>query len=263
MERKLQKLTIEMWRKELEPYTKDIRLVDMGDPYVWTDCSIIRVHSKGSPDFLFLEAGCGTARTSLILAREGARVVGLDITREACVVARRLFEYNDLGGSFVRGDILHLPFKSDVFDVVFCGGSVEHFEDTARGLSELVRVLAKDGFFIATVPLVSLGTLIYYQFYGNVPDLPIVRSLALLVHRKLLKGRYMIYGYEKSFTQRKIRRMFEDAGLSNVQTGLYETTYTVKLFSNPFLKKIARRLAHLRPFWPAIWVKGEKRTRRH
>jgi len=252
-------LTIEKWRKEFEPYIKDIRQVDLADPYVLSDCSIIKIFFKGRPDFLFLEAGCGTARDSLILAREGARVVGLDITREALVVATKLFEHNGLEGSFVRGDIIHLPLKEGYFDVVFCGGSIEHFEDTARGLRELVRVLAKGGLLIATVPLVSISTLIYYQFYGNIPDLPIVRSLALLLHKKLLKGKYMMYGYEKSFTRRKIRRMFIDAGLSNVQTGLYETTYTVKLFSNPLLKKVIRTLAHLRPFWPAIWVKGEKR----
>jgi len=76
-------LTIEKWRKEFEPYIKDIRQVDLADPYVLSDCSIIKIFFKGRPDFLFLEAGCGTARDSLILAREGARVVGLDITREA------------------------------------------------------------------------------------------------------------------------------------------------------------------------------------
>lgn len=254
----LQELTIEKWRKEFERYLEDMRRVELADPYVLSDCAIIRSLYRGPPGFLFLEAGCGSARDSLTLAKNGAQVVGLDIVKEALLVGRELFEHNDVQGQFVLGDILHLPFKEDVFDVIFCGGSIEHFEDTLGGIRELVRILAKDGLLIATVPLVSLSTLIYSQFYGNIPDLPVVRCLALFLHHTVLRGKYMKHGYEKAFTKGRICRIFRDARLSDVQAGLYETTYSVKLFGNLFTKKIIRRLAHLRPFWPCIWVKGEK-----
>jgi len=256
----LRELTVEKWRKEFEPLVENIRQVKLVDPYVASDCTLIRRLYRGPSDFLFLEAGCGTARVSLILAKNGAQVVGLDIVKEALLVGRKLFKHEDVQGQFLLGDILHLPFKGDVFNVIFCGGSIEHFEDTIRGLRELVRVLRKDGLLIATVPLVSLSTLIYNQFYGNTPDLPVIRRLTLFFHHQVLKGKYMKYGFEKSFTKQGICKIFREAGLSDVEAGPYETTLSLNLIGNPFMKKVIRRLARFHFFWPAVWVKGQRQS---
>lgn len=69
----------------------------------------------------------------------------------------------------------------------------------------------------------------------------------------------MRFGYEKSFTPRKIRKIFTNAGFSEIIIGMYETYYEFKLFKSGTMKSIAKRLVVLRPFWPMIYVNGQKR----
>ncbi|MFW6092110.1 MAG: class I SAM-dependent methyltransferase, partial [Actinomycetota bacterium] len=63
-------------------------------------------------DDLVLDAGCGTGRFSVELARAGAHVVGLDIDMDMLVLATKR-----LAGPVVAGDIERLPVRDGVFDV--------------------------------------------------------------------------------------------------------------------------------------------------
>lgn len=52
----------------------------------------------------------------------------------------------------VKADICDLPFESESFDIVFCNHVLEHIEDDKKAMSELFRVLKKDGFGIFQIP---------------------------------------------------------------------------------------------------------------
>ena len=52
----------------------------------------------------------------------------------------------------IKADICDLPFKDESFDVVFCNHVLEHIPDDAKALSELFRVLKKNGWGIFQVP---------------------------------------------------------------------------------------------------------------
>ena len=50
------------------------------------------------------------------------------------------------------GDIHHLPFKNEEFETVLCTSVLEHVQNDAQVVSELYRVLKKDGTCIVTIP---------------------------------------------------------------------------------------------------------------
>ncbi len=53
----------------------------------------------------------------------------------------------------VKADILHLPFETESFDVVFCNHVLEHIIDDKKAMSELYRVMKKGGWGIFQVPM--------------------------------------------------------------------------------------------------------------
>jgi SAM-dependent methyltransferase len=95
------------------------------------------------PRCTILDAGAGTGRFSLPLARRGYRVTHLDLSTKMIEVARAAAETCGSALEFQQGDIVDLSrFADDAFDVVLCLDSPLSFccprQETA--LSELVRV---------------------------------------------------------------------------------------------------------------------------
>jgi SAM-dependent methyltransferase len=87
-----------------------------------------------------LEAGCGTAQLSIILADYGFRVTALDLTDDVLEYARSRLHFKNLKLEFFRGDILELSslFKANAFDVICHSGVLEHFSD-----SEIIKSLSE------------------------------------------------------------------------------------------------------------------------
>ena len=50
-------------------------------------------------------------------------------------------------------DIQNLPFEDEMFDVIICNHVLEHVNDDKKALSEIFRVLRKNGFAILLVPV--------------------------------------------------------------------------------------------------------------
>ena len=62
--------------------------------------------------------------------------------------------YEDVYPSYVKCiNILDIPYDNAYFDVVICNHVLEHVENDAKGMSEIFRVLKKDGFAILQVPI--------------------------------------------------------------------------------------------------------------
>lgn len=94
-----------------------------------------------------LDAGCGEgfAMREVLSGAPGA-VLGLDGSSAALRVARRL----NPGRGFTAGDLYALPFATASFDLVVCMEVLEHLDEPARGLGELLRVSA--GWLLLSVP---------------------------------------------------------------------------------------------------------------
>ncbi len=95
-----------------------------------------------------LDIGTGTGANLRLLRQIGMRrVVGLDESETAIrfCAARGL-------GAVEQGDIRHLPFKEGSFDLVLATDVIEHVEEDAQAVGEILRVLTPGGYALVTVP---------------------------------------------------------------------------------------------------------------
>jgi SAM-dependent methyltransferase len=93
------------------------------------------------PGTRLLDAGCGGGGASLLAARKGARVSGIDAAGPLVDVARgRVPE-----GDFRVGDLQQLPFADDDFDAVMAASSLQYTQDRVAALREMKRVSAPGG----------------------------------------------------------------------------------------------------------------------
>jgi 2-polyprenyl-3-methyl-5-hydroxy-6-metoxy-1,4-benzoquinol methylase len=94
-----------------------------------------------------LDAGCGEGfAMRAVLGAIAAQVTGLDGSAGAVQVASRL----NPGRAFAAGDLYDLPFPTGSFELVVCMEVLEHLDEPARGLRELVRV--SSGWLLLSVP---------------------------------------------------------------------------------------------------------------
>ena len=98
-----------------------------------------------------LEIACGTGRFTVMLAEEGAEIVGLDISSAMLQEARgKAIERGvDDHLEFTKGDAARLPFPDDHFDTVFAMRFFHLADTPASFLAEMARV-SKDQVFFDT-----------------------------------------------------------------------------------------------------------------
>ena len=218
-------------------------------------------NSKEKAQGIFLEAGCGTARTSLHLSRtENLTVLCADISIQALLEARQFFDKYSPNAKvhFICCDLRNLPFRDKTINYIFSDGAIEHFKDTLRAAEEFNRILGSQGKVLATVPYLSFSMLTYGQLQGNIPNAFILRNLYEWFHMILLKGRLMANGYELSFWQRDIKRIFKSTGFKDISSGHFETFNEIRFVKNRILKSWLRKLSSKQLFWPLIYISATK-----
>lgn len=105
------------------------------------------------PGVKVLDAGCGDGVLSLMMARKGAAVTGVDLSSPNIESAlRRAKESGITNTSFIVGDVENLPFEDSSFDLVVSSHVLEHVPDFDKGLREVMRVARKRA--IVAIPTV-------------------------------------------------------------------------------------------------------------
>jgi ubiquinone/menaquinone biosynthesis C-methylase UbiE len=96
-----------------------------------------------------LEIACGTGRFTVMLAEQGAEVVGLDISSAMLKQGREKAREAGVADSlqFMRGDAARLPFPDDYFDTVLAMRFFHLADTPASFLSEMRRVSREQVFF--------------------------------------------------------------------------------------------------------------------
>ncbi|GIV00648.1 MAG: hypothetical protein KatS3mg014_2263 [Actinomycetota bacterium] len=92
-----------------------------------------------------LEYGCGGAQWSIWLARQGARVVGMDLSARQLVHARGLVARARVHVPLVQADAERTPFADASFDLVMCDHGAMSFADPHRTVPEVARLLRAGG----------------------------------------------------------------------------------------------------------------------
>lgn len=97
---------------------------------------------------LVLDAGCATGRTTQLLTQRGAATVSLDLGFRLVTYAYQRCRTTQP----LVGDVLHLPFKDNAFDVVLSSEVIEHTPHPLAAVSEMYRVLKPGGHFVLSTP---------------------------------------------------------------------------------------------------------------
>jgi len=119
----------------------------------------LRCHGNKALDYC-----CGNGKTALFMAKNGADVVGIDISdisinnaRDSAVAAKV-----DHKASFFVMDAENLDFHDNYFDIAACLGVLHHL-DIHKAYPELARVLKPDGEIICDEPLAYNPVIQFYR----------------------------------------------------------------------------------------------------
>ncbi len=98
-----------------------------------------------------LDVASGEGYGSALLARYARSVVGVDVSEEAVIHARR--KYASVAHvSFLQGRCEELPFAESTFEVVVSFETIEHIAEQRTFLQEVRRVLKPDGLLLLSSP---------------------------------------------------------------------------------------------------------------
>jgi SAM-dependent methyltransferase len=92
-----------------------------------------------------LELGCGAAQWSILLAKQGARVVGLDNSERQLEHARQLMGEAGVDFPLVHSSAEDVPLPDESFDLVFCDHGAMSWADPYRTVPEAARLLRQGG----------------------------------------------------------------------------------------------------------------------
>lgn len=103
----------------------------------------------------FFEIGCGGSRWLPYFAKEfDFQVGGIDYTDNGVIGAINACKHHNINANIVKGDYEQMSavLNGECFDVVASFGFVEHFEDTKKCISHIMKVSKKNGLIITIIP---------------------------------------------------------------------------------------------------------------
>ena len=89
---------------------------------------------------LFSCVGCGEGLRFWLTRYSIREIVGVDLSEEACRLARRITAAQIDRNWFIQADAEALPFPDESFDLAIVHNGLHHLTDPAAGLRELWRV---------------------------------------------------------------------------------------------------------------------------
>ena len=115
------------------------------------DPVVLRV--LGSVKGLFvLDAGCGNGYLCRLLAKKGAKVVGVDISKRFIEIARQREKEDSLGIQYFAGSLCDLNmFEDEMFDVVVSNLALMDVLDLGKAVKELHRALKRNERFVFSI----------------------------------------------------------------------------------------------------------------
>ncbi len=103
-----------------------------------------------SKNSFVLEVGCGEGYGTSLISQNVKKIIGLDIDRNT--IAHALKKYGAENCVFRIYDGVKIPYEDNYFDAVISFQAIEHIRDDINYISEIYRVLKRNGIFIITTP---------------------------------------------------------------------------------------------------------------
>lgn len=134
-----------------ESYDGLNRVISLGSDIKWRKKVIKMVASKNPKSILDIATGTGDLAIQFAEKTAAEKIVGLDLSEGMLSVARKKVLKKPIFKKkieFIQGDSEALPFEDNTFDAITVSFGIRNFENLDKGLSEILRVLKKDGIFV-------------------------------------------------------------------------------------------------------------------
>lgn len=174
-------------------------------------CECNKIYDRISKNIVFdylynckyvLDAGTGTGRFAIYLAKRGKEVVAIDTSKEMITIAREKSKQEGCDKiNFIISDVEYLPFKKEVFDGVCSIHVLIHFETRDKIIYEFSRVLRINGIVVFDVPNVmvskgyckimkTLGKTTFEDYYYDLKEIQglfLINSIKMIARTKFVK----------------------------------------------------------------------------
>ena len=133
------------WLKKI--YEKIVPSITQWLPRYYTALRLIE-----REECLVLDASCGTGDMTIELKKKGIKVIGVNISKEEIMLARKKADEEGVKIDFVIGDLTNAPFKDKIFSQIISLDTLEHIYDDDSVFQEFARMLKRSGKLILSVP---------------------------------------------------------------------------------------------------------------
>ncbi|MEW6170841.1 MAG: class I SAM-dependent methyltransferase [Candidatus Omnitrophota bacterium] len=129
---------------------------DAGDTGVWhnyTDIDPVIFELLGNvKNKKILEIGCGNGYLSRLLAKQGVKVVGIDLSQKLLDYAIEKEKVRPLGIKYFQRNAANLTgIKNKTFDIAIANMCLMDVRNAEKAIKEISRVLKKNGKFIFSI----------------------------------------------------------------------------------------------------------------
>lgn len=158
-----------------------------------------------------LEAGCGTGRWMNSLDQKKLNVFGIDYSFDMLKIPNVEKSYLNL----INADVVHIPFKNNFFDLIFCVNAIHHFSDKKKFIEECKRTLSDKGMIsvFGVDPHIDKDWYVY-KYFDGVYENDLKRFTSIEQFKKLLQlndfTEIEIKVVEKVFSKRIGQEVFDD-----------------------------------------------------
>tara|TARA_Y100000034_G_scaffold88576_1_gene106338 strand:- start:3532 stop:4221 length:690 start_codon:yes stop_codon:yes gene_type:complete len=167
-----------------------------------------------------LDLGCGTGRNSIKIARKGAKVIGIDFSKDMLKIAKNKAEKLNLDIKFDEQNFLKkIKFKSKTFDGIICNLVFGHIKNTLPIIKEMKRVLKNNGIIVITdihpfAWFLPLGKE-YHNFFIP-PKLKIkshgYKHYVFEMYKQFMKTELNLLDIEEFIVNKKLETIFKKQG---------------------------------------------------
>jgi len=155
-------------------YERFDHVASLGQDYLWRPRALwsLERRRRGRPTRSILDIGCGTGELARLASRRfpGAKVSGLDLTRAMLTLAYAR-SLRSVGGRWVEGSALALPFPDGRFDAVLSAFLLRNLPDLGAGFREMRRALGPGGTLLAleiTEPTAPFVRATFHAYFDHV-----------------------------------------------------------------------------------------------
>lgn len=166
-----------------------------------------------------LDVGCGAGFFLEVAKKEGWDIYGTEISEFASEYARC-----NLGLNVITGELQKIKFENEFFDVITLWHILEHIPYPLDFLSEILRIMKKDGILIIEVP--NIGSYI--------------SSLVLEDWELLAPKEHLFY-----FTEDTLKKLLEKVGFKIFKIESYLWTSPFIIIYHILKRKIQKKMIHL------------------